>query len=162
MNENPTAPRSEKDAELEREVRADRSFNLAEAIGRMAGPGMMKGVSPVTRQRQAEATIEDFLRRTLTGGGGVLGTVLLRRAGQGDRLLADYDHPLDALAGHVREVLASEYLLAELVREADAEWGRVFGERPYFERPGREADPDDPYTAASVRAALARLLDAPR
>src|SRR6476469_612637 len=49
-NETPK-PLSEADAELEREIRAERKFTLAEAIGRMAGPGAMKGVSPVSNKR---------------------------------------------------------------------------------------------------------------
>lgn len=149
---------SEKDAELEREIRADRKFSLSEAIGRMAGGGMLKGVSPVSPKRQAEELIEDILRRHLTDAGGVLVPVLLRQVRQSDRLLADFDKPLTVLADYVRQVLASEYRLQELVREADVEWGRVFGERPHFERPGGTPDSDDPYTLESVREALSRLL----
>ena len=161
MSENPDTPPSDKDkdAELEREIRADRKFTLSEAIGRMAGPGMMKGVSPVTPKQQAEAAIEDFLRRHLTDTGGVLGAVLLRRVGQSDLLVGDYDQPLAVLASYVRQVLGSDYLLQDLVREADVEWGRVFGERPHFERPGCAPDPDDPYTTVSVCTALSRLID---
>src|SRR5262245_35566541 len=117
-------PPSDEDAALEREIRADRKFSLGEAIGRMAGPGMMKGVSPVSPKQQAEAAIEDFLHRNLTDAGGVLGGVLLRRVGQSDLLLGDYDHPLAVLTNYVRQVLGSDYLLRDLVREADAEWGR--------------------------------------
>jgi hypothetical protein len=152
-------PPSDKDAELEREIRADRRFSLGEAIGRMAGGGLMKGVSPVVPLRQAEKAIEEYLRRHLTDAGGGLRAVLLRRVGQCDLLLGDYDQPLAVLAGYVRQVLGSDYLLQDLVREADAEWGRVFGERPHFERPGRPPNPDDPYTTESVRAALSRLID---
>ena len=50
MSDNKDTQRSEADAELEREIRKGRKFSLDEAIGRMAGPGAMKGVSPVTRQ----------------------------------------------------------------------------------------------------------------
>ncbi len=159
MSENRDKPPSDADAELEREIRAGRKFTLSEAIGRMAGPGMMKGISPVTRKRQAEATIQDFLQRHVTDSGGALGTVLFRAVGQSDLLLGDYDHPLEVLAGYVRQVLGSDFRLRELVRETDVEWGRVFGERPYFERPGSPPDPDDPYTIESVRLALTRLLD---
>jgi hypothetical protein len=155
----PVRSEAEKDAELEREIRAERKFSLSEAIGRMAGPGMMKGVSPVTPKRQAEAAVEDFLHRNLADSGGVLGTVLLRRVGQSDLLLAGYDHPLTALANYLRQILESDYLLRDLVRETDAEWGRVFGERPHFDRPGCSPDPDDPYTSESVRNALTRLID---
>lgn len=159
MSETPDKPRSEADAELEREIRADRKFTLGEAIGRMAGPGMMKGASPVTRKRQAEAVIEDFLRHHLTDAGGVLGVVLLRGVSDSALLLDDLDHPLGVLANCIRRVLESDYLLRELVRQADVEWGQVTGERPHFERPGCPPDPDDPYTVESVRTALSHLLD---
>lgn len=43
--------RSEADAELEREIRKGRKFTLAEAIGRLAGPGSIKGESPVARMQ---------------------------------------------------------------------------------------------------------------
>jgi len=43
--------RSEADAELEREILKERKFTLAEAIGRLAGPGAMKGESPIPRMQ---------------------------------------------------------------------------------------------------------------
>jgi hypothetical protein len=56
---------SQSDAELEREIRQERKFTLTEAIGRMAGPGAMKGESPVTRLHQAVAEIQEYLDRHL-------------------------------------------------------------------------------------------------
>ena len=150
---------SEADADLEREIRKERKFSMAEAIGRLAGPGMMKGVSPVTRLRQAEAAIESSIRRHLIDGAGVLPGVLFRQVKASDLLLNNLDQPLVVLASHVQRVLDSEYLLKELVREADVEWGRVFGERPYFEKAGGPPHPDDPYTTESVRACLSRLIE---
>ena len=47
MSNNQDTQRSEADAELEREIRKGRKFTLAEAIGRLAGPGAMKGESPI-------------------------------------------------------------------------------------------------------------------
>jgi hypothetical protein len=158
MSDTPDRPPAQTDADLERAVRAERKFSLAEAIGRMAGPGAMKGASPVTALVQAAAVIENHLRDHLTDSGGVLRGIVLRHVADGEDLPADYDRPLAALAGYVRQALGSEYRLTDLVREADAEWGRVMGERPRFETPGRPSDPDDPYTAASVRAALTGLL----
>jgi hypothetical protein len=144
--------------DLEREIRADRKFSLSEAIGRMAGGDLMKGASPVTRKRQAELAIEDYLRRQMTDAGRVLGSVLLRRVG--DRLLRDdYDQPLDILAEYIRQVLGSEYLLEDLVRDADMEWGRMFGERPYFQQAGRLPSADDPYTVDAGRITLSRLIE---
>jgi hypothetical protein len=149
--------RTEADADLEREVRAERKFTLSEAIGRLAGPGMMKGVSPVTRRQQAVAEIQEYLDRHLADAAGVLSGVLLRQVRESELLLDAFDRPLVALAGYVRRVLDSEHGLRELVREADVEWGRVFGERPHFETGGGPPAPDDPYTLESVRAALTRL-----
>jgi hypothetical protein len=149
---------SDADADLEREIRNDRPFSLAEAIGRMAGPGIMKGVSPVTGQQQAEAEIQGYLSRHLIDTAGVLSVVLIRQVNASDLLLNNFDLPLVALASHVRRVLESEYLQKELVREADVEWGRVFGERPYFEKEGCPPHPDDPYTTGSVRTSLSQLI----
>jgi hypothetical protein len=148
------------DAELEREIRTNRTFSLSDAIGRMAGGGVMKGASPITATRQAQLAIEEYLRCHLTDAGGVLGRVLLRDVGQSARLCDEQDPPLSVLADFVRTVLQSEYLLRELVREADMEWGQALGERPYFERTGQPPHPDDPYTLESVRCALSGLAEA--
>ena len=69
------------------------------------------------------------------------------------------NQPLVALASYVQHVLSSEYLLSELVREADVEWGRVFNERPHFQREGHPPHPDDPYTDDSVRITLSQLTE---
>ena len=50
-NKKSTSP---SDDELQREIRAGRKFTLTEAIGRMAGLGAMKGVSPISLKKQAE------------------------------------------------------------------------------------------------------------
>src|SRR5262245_30325035 len=132
--------------DLEREIRAGRTFSLSEAIGRMAGGGVMKGASPITRERQAELAIEDYLRRQLMDSGGVLGVVLLRHVRGCRQFHDDYDRPLVALAVYTQQVLASDALLLDIVRDADVEWGRALGERPYFQRAGSPSHPDDPYT----------------
>jgi hypothetical protein len=49
--------------------------------------------------------------------------------------------------------------LKETVRDCDAEWGRVFGERPFFDVEGSTPHPDDPYTFESVRKRLSELID---
>jgi hypothetical protein len=150
---------SEADAELEREIRKERKFSLTEAIGRLAGPGAMKGVSPVTRKQQSEVEIEEYLNHHLSDAAGILQVVLIRRIKGSDLLLNNFDQPLLVLASCIQRVLDSEYLLKELVREVDVEWGRVFGERPYFENEGSPPHPDDPYTIALVRAALSQLME---
>ena len=147
---------TEADGDLQQEKCAERTFTLSEAIGRLAGRGMMKGVSPVSRKQQTETEIQEYLSRHLADAG-VLSSVLLRQIKDSELLLHDIDHPLVVLASYIRQVLASEYCLKELVREVDVEWGRVFGERPHFEKDGCPPAPVDPYTLESVRAALTHL-----
>lgn len=85
--------------------------------------------------------------------------LLLDRNLKGSALLLDnLDQPLAALAQYCEQLLASDFLLKELVREADVEWGRRMDERPYFEREGVAPHPGDPYTAQSVRATLGEVL----
>lgn len=147
------------DTELEREVRARRRFSLSEAIGRAAGD-LMKGASPVTRKRQAELEIRQYLEGRLADTEGALSTELLRWVCESESLLEDsYDRPLLALAAVVEQILASPERLRRLVRQTDAEWGRVHSQRPYFERGGEPPRPGDPYTLESIGDRLARLLD---
>jgi hypothetical protein len=159
MSDPQDAQRSSKtDAELEREIREGRKFTLEEAIGRLAGPGAMKGESPVTRMQQAEIEIGSWLRCHLADSGGSLEVVLHRRVKGSEPLLNNFEHPLVVLASYCQQVLNSDYLLKEVVREADVEWGRLMGERPYFEKEGSPHNPEDPYTVESVRNALSELL----
>jgi hypothetical protein len=157
MSDDHPKPRSDADVELERQIRAERKFSLSEAIGRIAGPGSMKGASPVDRKRQAAAEIREYLARHLCDAQGSLCGVLLRQVTESDLLLKDLDAPLAVLARHVGRLLGSECGLQELVRESDVEWGRLFAERPRFEKAGCAPAADDPYTLESVRATLTQL-----
>ena len=148
---------SQTDKELEREILRDRKFSLSEAIGRLAGPGTMKGASPVSRKQQAEAEIETFLREHLTGAD-CLERVLARVISTSPLLLNNYDQPLVVLAALVQRILGSDYLVKELVRQADVEWATTYGERPYFQTEGQPPHPDDPYTFESVTSSLRQLI----
>jgi hypothetical protein len=118
----------------------------------------MKGISPVPLKQQAASEIEHWLEQHLPAGNGELQDILLRGFKGSEILLQQFERPFDALAAYCRQVLESDYRLQELVREADVEWGRVNGERPFFERKGSPARPEDPYTFASVRTTLDGLL----
>ncbi len=158
MSDERNKQRSEADAKLEREIRQGRKFTAQDAIGRMAGPGVMKGGSAVPRVQEAETGIGTWLRSNLTDSSGALQVVLHRQIRGSELLLNNLDQPLLALAGYCQQVLASDYYLGELVHEADVEWGRRMDERPHFNRQGSAPDPDDPYTNDSVRAALGEVL----
>jgi hypothetical protein len=159
MSDNQNAQKSKADSKLEQEILQDRKFTLEEAIARLAGPGAMKGESPVARMQQAETEIQTWLRTHLIDASGALELVLHRRVKGSELLLNNFDQPLIVLAGYCQHILGSDYLLAEVARDADIEWGRIVGERPYLEREGAPHHPDDPYTVESVRNVLSELLD---
>jgi hypothetical protein len=150
--------RSEAEAAVEREIRQGRKFTAQEAMGRMIGPGSMKGGSAVPRVQEAETGIGTWLRGNLVDSTGALQVVLHRQLMGNELLLNNLDQPLLALAAYCQQVLASDYHLDELVREADVEWGRRMDERPHFDREGSPPHPDDPYTSDSVRRALGEVL----
>jgi len=157
MSETKQPPGSSSPADIEREIRRGRKFSVSDAIGRLGGGGMLKGASPVPPMQQTEAAIANYLGSHLDDPGGVLAQVMLRYVRASEILMENFDQPAVVLAEYVNQVLNSEAMLKDLVREADVERGRTLGERPQFEREGRPPDPDDPYTLASVRNALTRL-----
>lgn len=158
MSEESRKRQAREDAEIEREIRSQREFSLAEAIAREGGD-LLKGASPVKRKRQAELEIRQHLERHLDDSEGALGVVLLRRVRESESLLeTGYEQPLAILARVTERILGSEARLRRFVAAVDAEWGRIYSERPYFERDG-EPDSRDPYTNSSVRESLERLLE---
>jgi len=159
MSKEPTNPQESQEADLEREIRSQRKFSMSEAIGRAGGADLLKGASPVTRKRQVELEIAQYLESHQDGFGITFENVLVRHVADSAFLLEQgYEQPLDALKFVIDQFLHSEERLREFVREIDAEWGRVNRERPHFERAGKPPSPDDPYTNTSVRNALSQLM----
>jgi hypothetical protein len=158
MSNKQSTERSDADDDLEREIRHGRKFTLEEAIARMAGPGAMKGESPVPLKRQAEVEIESWLEAHLADAAGALQGVLLRRVKESEILLSGFERPLNALSDYCQRVLDSDYNLKELVRESDVACGRMLGERPHFEQAGAPPHPDDCYTVESVQRSLSDLI----
>jgi hypothetical protein len=118
----------------------------------------MKGASPVSRLQQAQLDVGSWLKSNVEDGTGALPAVLHRHVSDSELLLESPDQPQAALAGYCQQLLSSEYLIKELVREADVEWGRRMDERPHFDREGSPPHPGDPYTVESLRHALSEIL----
>lgn len=154
MAEGPSHREPPADRELEQEIRQGRKFTAKEAVARLAGPGALKGASPVSAVQQAEMEIGAWLKAHAPDPAGALQVVLHRQLKGSEELLNRLDRPLAVLADHCQCALESGHLLSELVREADVEWGRAMDERPYFERAGSPQHPDDPYSLETVRKAL--------
>lgn len=158
MNDEQDKQSAEAESGIDREIRQARKFTPEEALARMAGPGAMKGASPVSPVQQAETEIGTWLRVHVADPAGVLQMLLQRNLKGSELLLENLEHPLTALTRYCRKVLGSGYLLEELVRQADMEWGQRMDERPHFDRAGSSPNPDDPYTLVSVREALNNIV----
>lgn len=159
-NEPDQTDRKSDDARIEEEILSHRKFSLAEAIGRLGGGDLMKGASPVTQRRQAELVLEAYLEQNLSDSEGALEIILKRHVSDSDILLEiGFENPMAALAVYLDRILSSEELLRRFVDAIDREWGRMYRERPYFERPGQPPDRDDPYTITRVRDKLERLRE---
>lgn len=154
----PDSPNEDEKA-IEREILEGRKFSWEEAIARQAGKDLLKGASPITTKQQAELAIENYVRQHLPDAERALRIVLDRRVTESEVLFQmNYEQPLVALAMYVEDLLNSENRLVEFVREVDTQWGQLYGERPYFQKPGSAPHPDDPYPIESVRQKLASFL----
>lgn len=149
---------SDADAELEREIRQGRKLGVRDLMAHIAGPGALKGASPISPVQQAETEIGTWLGKNLSDGDGALRVVLHRHLKGSALLLDNLDRPLVALGEYCRKLLAADNLLKDIVGEADLEWGRAMDEKPHFERAGADPHPQDPYTSESVRRILSEAL----
>jgi hypothetical protein len=148
----------ERDREIERDARRGRKFTLADAIGK-EGASFFHGESPVPMLARATAGLCMFVAEHVSDSSGALHAVLERRIKGSETIVgAHFDDPLNALEIIVEQMLSSDARLFEIVRQVDAEWGRIMLERPHFQQPGEEPHPDDEHTHESVRAKLEGLL----
>ncbi len=144
-------------AELVDEIRKGRKFSLAEAVGRQAG-GNLKGASPIPSAQQLLLQIEAVLDTHLPDSEGSLTRTILAQFSDNPPLLAQhFDDANGALIEFLNSILDTPANLAELVRQADARWGRDYDERPHFEKSGQAPDAADPYTRNGVRILLSAL-----
>ncbi|MEB3289470.1 MAG: hypothetical protein VKI82_06115 [Leptolyngbya sp.] len=146
------------DAEIQQDIRRGRPFSLAAAIGQEAG-GFMKGESPVPKLVQAQGEALQILKANLEDLEGALQQVLTRWLEDDPiRLSRHLEDPVEAVKDLLNTVLDSPETLYDLVHQTDVLWGRLYDERPHFQKPGQAPHPDDEYTHASVRAALVACL----
>lgn len=156
----PSNPESTSDAALQQDILAGRTFSLADAIGR-EGSGFLKGESTIPKLVQAKTEVVVFIRTHLADSSGVLQAVLQDAIQADDLRVSTYiNSPLFALRDMLQEVLGHPELFYDLVHQVDVRWGRMYGERPYFQKPGEPPHPEDEYSHESVRIQLEDLLNA--
>jgi hypothetical protein len=151
-------PNPDRDRALQQELRLSRKFSIADAIGQEAG-NFMKGASPVPRLVQVKTEIAALLRDHIKDDAGALLAVLQNWITTDEQRVSRYlNAPVGAVQEALEAILKSPDTLYELVRQADAQWGKMYDERPYFQRPGQAPHPDDEYTHESVRQVLTDSL----
>ncbi|APB33742.1 hypothetical protein GlitD10_1421 [Gloeomargarita lithophora Alchichica-D10] len=156
----PAPPNPNDHTRIQREIRAGRPFSLAAVIAQ-EGSTFLQGESPVPPLIQARIVVNLYIKNQLVDAAGALKAVLQQWVNGDEQHLSKHlNHPLNALVERLGTLLNNPFLLTELVREVDCEWGRIYGQKPYFQKPGQPPHPDDPYTDASVRAQLHQLLTA--
>lgn len=150
---------NQQDRLIQQELRLARKFSLADVIGQEAGD-FMKGESPVPRLVQVKTEMATLLKENLKDSPGALQVVLQRWLTDNDSLISRHlNAPIGALTEALETVLQSPGTFYELVRQVDAQWGAMYGERPHFQHPGQEAHPDDEYTHESVHQTLMTCLN---
>ena len=148
-----------RDHELFLEAMSGREFTLADVIAQ-AGGNFLKGESPIPKLVQIKNELKLFISQNLHDLSGSLQAILQIEVDQADKAISHHlDQPLLVLKKLVEQILNQPEILYELVQQVDCKYGQMYGERPYFQRPGAPAHPDDEYSHESVRVQLTNFLE---
>ncbi|MEL6602242.1 MAG: hypothetical protein AAFP20_03325 [Cyanobacteria bacterium J06614_10] len=143
-------------SDLQAEIRSERPFSLAEAIGREGG-SFLKGESTIPRPLRAIAAINQFLSTHLTAPSDALATTLSTWASQDIRVSRQLDTPLTALSQILDSLLSEPATFCEFARQVAIAHSQLTGDRPHFQQPGKPPHPDAEHTHDSIRQTLSDL-----
>ncbi|MGC1310588.1 MAG: hypothetical protein WA885_25440 [Phormidesmis sp.] len=144
-------------ANLQTEIRAERKFSLAEAIGREGG-SFMKGESTIPRPLRAVTEINQFITNHLSNPTSALSTTLQAWASSDIRVSRQLDTPLIALAQIIESIITQPSILYEFARQVAIAHSKLTGDRPCFQPPGQCPHPEATYSHESIQLELASLL----
>ena len=148
-----------RDRELFLEAMSGREFTLADVIAQ-AGGNFLKGESPIPKLVQIKNELKLFISQNLHDLSGSLQAILQLSVDQADEPISRHiEEPLLVLQELIKDILNRPELLYELVKQVDCKYGQMYEERPYFQRPGAPAHPDDEYSHESVRVQLTNFLE---
>ncbi|MBE9062036.1 hypothetical protein IQ256_13810 [cf. Phormidesmis sp. LEGE 11477] len=142
--------------DLQREIRNERRFSLAEAIGREGG-SFMKGESAIPRPLKAANEIKQFIAAHSLDPSGTLANELSAWSIADIRLSRQLETPLVALAQIVESLLNEPVIFYEFARQVAIAQSKLTGDRPYFQQPGQPPDLDADYTHSSIRQYLLEI-----
>lgn len=143
---------------LQQDILKGRTFSLAEAIGR-EGSGFLKGESTIPKLVQAKTEVVVFIRTHLKDSSGALQAVLQEAIQADDARISTFvNSPLLALQDMLQDILHHPARFYDFAHQVNVRWGQMYGERPYFQKPGQPPHPDDEYSHEVVRDRLDELL----
>lgn len=142
---------------LFREIRAQRKFTIAEAIGR-EGSGLMKGESAIPRPLRAIAQMNQFITQHTCDPSSCVITVLQTWAKEDIRVSRYLDNPLVALIQILESLLNEPATFQEFCRQVAIAQSQITGDRPQFQKHNHPPNPNAIYTHESVKQQLLELL----
>lgn len=142
--------------ELQTEIRAERKFSLAEAIGRESG-SFMKGESAIPRPVRAANEIKQFIANHSSEPSGVLATELANWCIADIRLSRQLETPLTALSQVIESLLNESTSFYEFYRQVAIAQSKMTGERPYFQQPDQPPHPRAEHTHSSIYNYLLKI-----
>lgn len=149
---------------IQREIREQRKFSLAEAIGREGG-SLLKGESTIPRPLRAITEINQFITTHMSDPTSALTTTLQAWAGDDIRVSRQLDTPLVALAQMVESILTQPTMLCEFARQVAIAHSQLTGDDIVFPSPIRPRQllnqlPREPaYPCTAISSELSTLLE---
>ncbi|MEL6815835.1 MAG: hypothetical protein AAFP03_13635 [Cyanobacteria bacterium J06598_3] len=153
----PDQPPSDLPNDLQQEIRANRKFSLAEAIGRESA-GFMKGESAIPRPLRATNAIRQFITAHLSDPTSALSTTLQSWATEDIRVSRHLDTPLVALSQILESILGEPTTFCEFARQVAIAHAHLTGDRPHFQALGARPHPEATRTHEDIQSELAALL----
>ncbi len=150
---------------IQREIREQRKFSLAEAIGREGG-SFMKGESTIPRPLRAIAEINQFITTHLRDPTSAPSATLQAWAKDDIRVSRQLDTPLVALGQIINSMLSEPTTLCEFARQVAIAHSQFTGDEIIFPKeihPHRQLLNQPPleaaYTYTAIRSELSMLLE---
>ncbi len=116
----------------------------------------MGGDDAIPRPVRARAVIYEFLEAYLKDPEGALKPTLKQWIADDVRVSRNLDTPLVALDEILRS-LSQPPELYEFARAVNMKWGEIYGDRPYFQKPGQPPHPNAVYSHKMLQGQLEML-----
>lgn len=141
------------DDEIEKQAKLNRKFNIDDAMSEMMGGSL--GESPVAKLEQVEMELSQLIDEDLNDVYGSLKITLKKVVVNSESIVAEYlDEPMLALHKILNNILDKDQSLYDFVKRVDSEYGRMYQEKPMFQKAGEAAKSGDVYTHESVKESL--------